>query len=484
MRIASRQYSDAGHLAEIERRLAAAPDATEVHFERACCLEDLGWDEAALQAYLAVLQRDPRNLGALVNLGLMLSQRGDVATARAFFTQAATHHPLSTIAHVNLARALFEGGEVAGAEAQYAAALALDRDFFAAYHGLALLYEEIGEDVLAERHLERAFERRAAWTLPYTGTTPPLRILLLVSARGGDVVTHPFLDDRSMQTTMFVPEGFRPGMTLPPHDVVFNGIGDADRCRKSLQRVRALLDVSPARVINDPEHVLATGRAVTAGRLGSIPGVAVPRTERQARTAVTAENLRANGWTFPLLLRAPGYQAGRYFERVDEPAALAATLARVPGAEVFAIGFVDTRDADGYVRKYRVLFIDGRLYPVHLAISNQWKVHYFSADMTDRADHREEEARFLADMRGVLGAAAIAALEEIARVLGLDYGGVDFGIDASGNVAVFEANATMAVYVPPAGEEWAYRRPAYQAVIAAVRELLSARARSARTGAP
>jgi hypothetical protein len=476
MRIASRQYRDDGQLAEIDRRLAEAPDAVELLFERACCLEDLGWDEAASQAYLAVMQRDPRNLGALVNLGLMLSQRGEAATARAFFTQAITHHPLSTIAHVNLGRALLEQGEVASAEAQYSAALSLDRDFFAAYHGLAMLYEEIGDYARAEQHLERAFEKRASWTLPYAGTAPPLRILLLVSARGGDIVTHPFLDDRIMQTTMFVPEGFRPGMTLPPHDVVFNGIGDADRCRKSLQRVRAMLDVSPARVINDPESVLATGRAATAARLGSIPGIVVPRIERLARTAITVENLRANGWSFPLLLRSPGYQAGRYFERVDEPAALEATLARVPGAELFAMGLLDTRGADGCVRKYRVLFIDGRLYPVHLAISTEWKVHYFSADMTERADHRAEEARFLADMRSVLGNAVITTLEEIARAIGLDYAGIDFGIDAAGNVAVFEANATMAVYVPPAGEEWAYRRPAYDAVVAAVRKLLADRA--------
>jgi hypothetical protein len=405
----------------------------------------------------------------------MVSQRGDAANGRALFTQALTHHPLATIAHVNLGQALLEAGEVASAEAQYNAALALDPDFFAAHHGLALLYEGIGDPLRAERQLERAFEKRAAWTLPYAGTATPLRVLLLVSARGGDIVTHPFLDDRIMQTTMFVPEGFRSGMTLPPHDVVFNGIGDADRCRKSLERVRALLDVTPARVINDPERVLATVRDETAERLGHISGVVVPRTERFPRAAITAANLSERGWKFPLLVRAPGYQAGRYFERADEPAALADALARVPGEELFAIYFVDTRDTDGCVRKYRVLFIGGRLYPVHLAISNAWKVHYFSADMGERADHRAEEARFLADTRGVLGVPVVAALEEIARVLDLDYGGIDFGIDPGGNVVVFEANATMAVY-PPAGELYAYRRPAYDAVISAVRYMIAARA--------
>ncbi len=155
---------------------------------------------------------------------------------------------------------------------------------------------------------------------------------------------------------------------------------------------------------------------------------------------------------------------------------LAAALANVPGDELFAIEYIDLRDARGDVRKYRVLFIDGRLYPVHLAISNHWKVHYFSANTAERAEHREEEARFLTDMAGVLGARAIAALEEIQRALALDYGGIDFGIDASGNVVVFEANATMAVYPPATGELYAYRRPAYAAVIAAVRDMITDRA--------
>lgn len=475
MRIASRHYSDEGHLAEIDGRLLETPGAVDVLFERACCLEDLGWDEAAA-AYLAVLKHDPRHLGALTNLGLLVTGRGDAASGRALFTQALVHHPREPIANVNLGQALLEQGEVLSAEAQFTAALAVDSDFFAAHHGLALLYERTGDAARAERQLERAFEKRSSWTMPYAGTAPPLRVLLLVSARGGDIVTHPFLDDRIMQTTMFVPEGFRNGTILPEHDVVFNGIGDADRCRTSLERVRAILAQSPAKAINYPQRVLATARDKTAALLGGIAGATLPRTERFARRDISVENLTQRGWRFPLLLRAPGYQAGRYFERVDEPAGLDAALARVPGEDVFAIEFIDIRDAKGDVRKYRVLFIDGRLYPVHLAISNHWKVHYFSSTMAERPEHREEEARFLADMPGVLGTRAMSVLAAIERAVSLDYGGIDFGIDANGNVVVFEANATMAVYPPAAGEMYAYRRPAYDAVIAAVRRLIAERA--------
>jgi D-alanine-D-alanine ligase-like ATP-grasp enzyme len=101
-------------------------------------------------------------------------------------------------------------------------------------------------------------------------------------------------------------------------------------------------------------------------------------------------------------------------------------------------------------------------------------VHYFSAGMEERAEHRAEEQRFLADMTAVLGLAIIETLADIAATLGLDYGGIDFGIDGDGSVVIFEVNATMAVYPPLAGELWAYRRPAYDAVVRAVRELMLA----------
>jgi len=213
-------------------------------------------------------------------------------------------------------------------------------------------------------------------------------------------------------------------------------------------------------VINEPERVLASGRAAAAERFGAIPGVRVPRMERIARAALTSAGLLARGWTFPLLVRSPGFQAGRHFELVEEPAALDGVPARLPGAELFAIAFADTRGADGWFRKYRVLFVEGRLYPVHLAISTRWKVHYFSADMTERADFRDEERRFLADMNATLGPSAVRALEAIAAALGLDYAGIDFGIDAAGNVVVFEANATMAVFRPPEEERWRTAGPA------------------------
>jgi hypothetical protein len=115
------------------------------------------------------------------------------------------------------------------------------------------------------------------------------------------------------------------------------------------------------------------------------------------------------------------------------------------------------------------MFIDGVLYPLHLAVSSDWKVHYFSADMARHAAFREEERRFLRDMPGVLGTRAMRALERVCATLGLEYAGIDFALAPDGTVLLFEANATMALVPPAPGEIWDYRRPAIETALDAAR---------------
>jgi glutathione synthase/RimK-type ligase-like ATP-grasp enzyme len=187
--------------------------------------------------------------------------------------------------------------------------------------------------------------------------------------------------------------------------------------------------------------------------------------------------LVARGFTFPLLLRTPGFHMGQHFIKVDSPDLLAAAasalrVAERPGAELLAIEFLDARGADGFARKYRIMMVGGELYPLHLAISPNWKIHYFSADMADRADHRAEEEKFLTDMPGVIGGKGIEALKRLQVELGLDYGGVDFGLNQQGDILLFEANATMVVEQPSDDPRWDYRRTAVDRIQTAVRNLL------------
>jgi hypothetical protein len=122
------------------------------------------------------------------------------------------------------------------------------------------------------------------------------------------------------------------------------------------------------------------------------------------------------------------------------------------------------------------MIIDAQLYPLHLALSGDWKVHYFTADMADQPDHRALEAAFLSDMAGVLGPRAMAGLAEIAARLDLDYAGVDFGLNAEGDVLLFEANATMVVNPPDPDPRWDYRRGPVDRILQETRRMLLNRA--------
>jgi hypothetical protein len=165
--------------------------------------------------------------------------------------------------------------------------------------------------------------------------------------------------------------------------------------------------------------------------------VVTPRIARVTRT----ELLGASNLTLPMLVRSPGFHTGEHFVRIEDEANLRDEIAKLPGEELLSIEYLDARSADGIFRKYRVLTIGGKLYPVHLAASRAWKVHYFSAD--SRAACLQEEQAFLTDMEAALGSDVLRGLERAAEILVLDYGGIDFSIDVAGRVAIFEANPTM-----------------------------------------
>lgn len=421
---------------------------------------------AAHRAYVAVLERDPRHLGALTNLGSILHAAGVREGARAFYSKAAVEHPDDAVARINLGNALVEDGEFDAARFHYEAALALAPGHPNAHFALALLCRELGDLAAAAEHGERAFAFPWIETQPCRGGGTPLRALVLRAAGGGNVVTALLFDDRFAETTVLYVESFRPGIVLPPHDLIFNAIGDADRADAALALAETIVAGARVPVLNVPAKIRATGRAAIAERLRGIGGLVVPRTAAIARTRLTADVLERRGFTFPLLLRAPGFHTGQHFELVADADALATTVAALPGQELLAIDYVDVRDAAGDVRKYRVIAVGDTLHPLHLAIGRAWKVHYFSAEMRNPA-HRAEEDAFLRDGIAALGPRAAAALEAVRAQLDLDYGGIDFGLDRDGNVVLFEANATMALALPDDDPRNAERRTAVERIIAA-----------------
>jgi tetratricopeptide (TPR) repeat protein len=463
-------------LCEVEARIKLDPESIALRFERACLFNEMGQNEDAKQAYLDVLTRCPAHVGALNNLGTLLYLTGYRTAARSAYSEAIRQHPDQPMAHVNLGNLFLETGELAAAREHYEAALSMDGQFAEAHQGLGNLLAELGQEEGAAQHQKLGHWDRRPTELPYRGESDPVSLLLLSSGRRGDVPIRHLLDDKIFRTFVVLPNVYDPDAPLPEHQVVFNAIGDADLCRQALDRAVTLMDRTFAPVINAPAAVLGTGRAANARRLAEAPGVVAPTIANFSRQELAGpaagEALHRRGFQFPLLLRAPGFHNGKHFVSVEKAAELAGALADLPGEEFTAIQFLDARGADGRYRKYRVMMIGGWLYPLHLAISPHWKIHYVTADMAENAAHRVEEGKFLEDMPGVLGSRAMAALAEIQNALGLDYAGVDFGLNADGDVLLFEANATMTVLPPERDRRWDYRRAAVQSVEAAVRKMI------------
>ena len=455
-------------------------DATETLFARANLLRERGDAEQAKLAYMDVLARSPGHFGALNNLGALLYEMGYRSAARTAYAEAVACHPQNPAGHVNLANALREAGDPALARAHCEKALALAPHHAAAHQAYAGILAELGDEEAAARHRHLGFENHPVMTLPYRGRGKPISLLLLVSAVGGNIPIRHLLDDQVFRTSVIYADFWNAGKPLPPHDLVFNTVGDADLCRSAVAAAAELLAKDDAPVVNAPAAVLRSGRAANAARLDGLAGVRGPRTANLPRAALCgaegAALLAQAGFAFPLLLRTPGFHTGRNFLRVETTAELGAAAENLPGLELTAIEYLDARGSDGCARKYRAMFVDGKIYPLHLAVSDDWKVHYFTSAMAENAAFRAEEERFLADMPGVIGARGVAALEHIRAALGLDYAGIDFALNAEHEILLFEANATMVVNPPDPDKCWDYRRQAVARIHRAVHAMLVARA--------
>jgi hypothetical protein len=466
-------------LENVSARLAKAPEALDLLFEKAQLLARLGRDDDAKAAFVAVLRRDPAHFGALTDLAGLALATGFRSAAVTAYRQAVACHPDNPFGLVNLGNILFEDDDLAEAQKLYENALAIDPSLVYAHQGLANVLAKQGDDGAA-RHRAQGFAGHSIVDKPYRGTGTPLRVLLIVSAKGGNIPTNIILDDRVFAVTAVYAEYYDRSRELPAHDLVFNAVGDADLCGDILDDVERIAAKSGAPVINRPELIRNSGRHANAMRLSGLSDVIVPRTALLPRRDLAASNAAAllaqHGLGFPLLLRSPGFHTGQNFLRVEDRDGLAATVAQLPGDELLAIELLDARGADGMARKYRVMFIGGNLYPLHLALSQSWKVHYFTSAMADDAEFRREERAFLDNIETVLGARAMRGLGQLRDALGFDYGGVDFALAPDGRLLLFEANATMAIVPPPPEPVWDYRRKPIDKALEAARALLFGRA--------
>jgi hypothetical protein len=321
-----------------------------------------------------------------------------------------------------------------------------------------------------------------------------LRILALMTP--GDLMANTPLDflfeGSDAQVISYYVDGALPSPAeLPDHDIAFMAISQSEAAPEALARLPAALDAWPRPVLNGhPARIAELTRDGVAARFAGHPKLVCPPTRRIDRAtllAVASGAARLDALhpelAYPIILRPLASHAGKGLERIDDGAALGAYLSEHAEDEAFfAAKFFDYSGPDGLFRKLRVVFVEGRPYLAHMAISARWMVHYLNADMGEPG-HRAAEAEMMASFADGFAARHAEAFAALTEGFGLDYYGIDCAETQDGRLVVFEADVAMLVHDMDPVELYPYKKPAMARLFAGFREMVEATAARRRLAA-
>jgi tetratricopeptide (TPR) repeat protein len=463
----------------------------------------------------------PAAADAALQLGQVLLATGAIDLAIAALRHAAALDPAAPLPHLFLGVALTNRGAHADALDVFRTAVLLDPDAPLGWVALADLADRLGhrreaasyaqaarslrDDAPAETRAGRdmlvgnallaagatdaahaRFVRSMATASWAQGAAPAaheqLRVGVLAATSHSNT-PFDFILDRTVHAfeVILMLDGFAypHARIAASYDVLFNAVADADMGATAAVLARDLIARTGLPVVNHPDTILATTRERVAARLAGIDGCLAPPTGRYAAAALAAPDGVAQALAeigLPMLVRPAGSHGGTGIARIDSADTLTAHLAWPDADTLYLTRYCDFRSADGHYRKYRLIFVDGEILPYHLAIGDDWLVHYVGTPMAEDAALRAEEAAFLADWRGHLGARAATALERIAAAMALDYAGIDCALLPDGRLLLFECNAAMLVRHVDQPAMFDYKRAPAERIRAAVSRLLARRA--------
>jgi len=218
------------------------------------------------------------------------------------------------------------------------------------------------------------------------GGAPAAHLLLLCCPGHGNVPMRHLFDRRLFHKVVLAlePEDQPPGepaaelaARLPPYDVCFNAVADPDLAASFLDDMQALIDALDRPVLNPLARIAATRRDLAPALHAGIADLVVPAVRRLDGAALTALAAASDALAFPLLLRPTGDHGGDDLTLLHTADALRDHAAQAAAESYYLTDFVDYRSADGFFRKYRLVYVDGEVFPYHLAIAREWKVHYW-----------------------------------------------------------------------------------------------------------
>ncbi|KFG95470.1 hypothetical protein GQ56_0120470 [Burkholderia paludis] len=444
-------------------RQAGHLDLAQRHYRDALALEPGCWD--ACFGLAQVLIRQDRFDEAIGWLTPLLERPGDHAAVSRQLGLAETC-----------------AGRHARGLAHFQRALEHDPDDAALAHTVANLQQALGLAHEADASFRRALRLKPLVTIP-AAVEPAAFRALFVFAPGAGNTPFEFLIERAhfeSNIITLLPDMAYDVDRLRIHaDVVVNLVSDVDRGRALLAPAQALVAGVGRPVVNAPAVIAQTSRDAVARQLAQMPGCHVPQTSLHDKAGLHAMLSGTSPATlpFPLLARPAGTHGGDDFERMEHAAQLLAFVDRFDAEHFYLTPYADYQSADGYFRKYRFVYVDDEILPYHLAIGSQWKVHHATTDMAHHAWMQDEERAFLDDPWQVFGTAQRDGLQAIRDAIGLDYFGIDCGLDRDGAVVVFEVNASMLVHGNNAS--FPYKTAAVERIRQAFHALLARRAAAA-----
>lgn len=224
-------------------------------------------------------------------------------------------------------------------------------------------------------------------------------------------------------------------------NLIFNAICDPGMCKKAVEVAINLLKDNPGvPVINHPEKLYRVQRDEMYRILHGVDSLYVPKTVKiQPESFKSIVNFVKEEKIFPFIFREVGRHTNTKAELIREERDLH-KLEKYPflGQEYYLTEFVDYRSGDGLYRKYRVVVIDGIMYPRHMIVSDSWNIHAGEREkLMDREEiYREEEKKWLENF----SEERVLPIKKIFEKLELEYFAVDFGYLNDGSMVLFEAS--------------------------------------------
>ena len=434
-----------------------------------------GMMQDAISLYLEALRRNPGHRPSRTNLVQALMTTRQFAIAKTLLLELIEETPDDADLHSQLGKVCFELGETGEAVAQFERAVALAPGQAESFYWVGAIRQARGETEEAEAAYARAAKVHPILRRQANQSTPAFRTLALFAPFFGNTPVEFLFRNCSYQTSILsLLPGREPDIALLAReaDIVVNLVSDADQGAEVLPLAMAIARSLGKPVVNDPAKIQNTTRDATALALADVEGCRVPRTVRIAAGEGIPDGLEL---AFPLLARPAGMHGGDLFEKLEDVAALISFLAAHAHHDRYLIDYIDYRSADGFFRKYRFLFVGEEILPYHLAIGDDWKLHRDATEMGSHAWMQAEEEDFLRAPEQVFGPQHYAALRVIRDRIGLDYFGIDCGLDLDGRLVVFEVNASMLVH--DQNPEFPYKDPYIRGIKVAFDAMLARLAR-------